>query len=134
MCMQRVLTTMVCAGALALALAACGGGDGGGSSDSGRADAQRAIVDAAAVGFVKVSADRKGRIMGATVVARGGGDLIVPFVLAKQHGLNLSAIANTIFPYPTMAEGVKRASAEFLRSRLDTPAGRTLKRVIQWLK
>ncbi len=97
-------------------------------------DLDRAIVDGTAVGFVKVSADRKGRILGATVVAHGGGELILPFVLAKQHGLTLSSIANTIFPYPTMAEGVKRASAEFLRSRLDTPAGRALKQVIQWLK
>ena len=97
-------------------------------------DLDRAIVDGTAIGFVKVSADRKGKIMGATVVAHGAGDLILPFVLAKQNGLTLSAIANTIFPYPTMAEGVKRASAEFLRSRLDTPAGRTLKKVIQWLK
>ena len=47
--MQRVLTAMVCAGALALGLAACGGGDGG-SSGAGRADAQRAIVDAAIEG------------------------------------------------------------------------------------
>ncbi len=97
-------------------------------------DLDRAIVDGTAVGFVKVSADGKGRILGATVVAHGGGELILPFVLAKQHGLTLSAIANTIFPYPTMMEGVKKASAEFLRSRLDTPAGRTLKRVIRWLK
>lgn len=97
-------------------------------------DLDRAIVDGAAVGFVKVAADRKGKIMGATIVAHGGGDLILPFVLAKQHGLSLSAVANTIFPYPTMVEGVKRASAEFLRSRLDTAAGRTLKKVIQWLK
>ena len=109
-------------------------GAGGTVYRYGLDDLDRAIVDAAAVGFVKVSADRKGRIMGATVVAHGGGDLILPFVLAKQHGLTLSAIANTIFPYPTMVEGVKRASAEFLRSRLDTPAGRTLKKVIQWLK
>lgn len=100
----------------------------------GMDDLDRAIVDGTAVGFVKVSADRKGKVMGATVVAHGAGDLILPFVLAKQNGLTLSAIANTIFPYPTMAEGVKRASAEFLRSRLDTPAGRTLKKVIQWLK
>ena len=97
-------------------------------------DLDRAIVDGTAVGFVKVSADRRGRIMGATIVGHGGGDLIVPFVLAKRHGLTLGAIANTVFPYPTMAEGVKRASAEFLRSRLDTRAGRTLKRVIRWLK
>ena len=97
-------------------------------------DLDRAIVDRAAVGFVKVTADRKGRIMGATIVAHGAGDLILPFVLAKEHGLGLGRIANTIFPYPTMVEGVKRASAEYLRSRLDTASGRTLKRVIQWLK
>ena len=76
----------------------------------------------------------RGRILGATIVARGAGELILPFVLARRHGLTLSSIANTVFPYPTMAEGVKRASAEFLRSRLDTTAGRTLKRVVQWLK
>ena len=108
--------------------------NGGTVYSYGLDDLDRAIVDGTAVGFVKVSADRKGKIMGATVVAHGGGDLILPLVLAKQHGLTLSAIANTIFPYPTMAEGVKRASAEFLRSRLDTAAGRTLKKVIQWLK
>ena len=97
-------------------------------------DLDRAIVDGAAIGFVKVTADTRGRIMGATIVAHGAGDLILPLVLAKQHGLGLGAVANTIFPYPTMVEGVKRASAEFLRSRLNTTAGRTLKKVIQWLK
>ncbi len=97
-------------------------------------DLDRAIVDGTAVGFVKVTADRKGKVMGATIVGHGAGDLIFPFVLARQHGLTLSKIANTIFPYPTMVEGVKRASGEFMRSRLDTAAGRTLKRVIRWLK
>ncbi len=97
-------------------------------------DLDRAIVDGTATGFVKVSADRKGKILGATIVAHGAGDLILPFVLAKAHGVTLSDVANTIFPYPTMVEGVKRASSEFLRSRLDTAAGRILKRVIRWLK
>lgn len=97
-------------------------------------DLDRAIVDGAAAGFVKVTADRKGKILGATIVGHRAGDLIFPFVLARQHGLTLGKIANTIFPYPTMVEGVKRASAAFMRTRLDTAAGRTLKRVIQWLK
>ena len=86
-------------------------------------DLDRAIVDGSAVGFVKVSADRKGKVIGATIVAHGAGDLIMPLVLAKQHGLSLSKVANTIFPYPTMVEGVKRASGEFMRSRLDTAGG-----------
>ncbi|MDE2806612.1 MAG: FAD-dependent oxidoreductase [Gemmatimonadota bacterium] len=97
-------------------------------------DLDRAIVDASAVGFVKVSADRRGRVLGATIVAHGGGELILPLVMARQHGLTLGRIANTIFPYPTMVEGVKRAAGEYMRSRLDTPSGRLLKRIIQWLK
>ena len=97
-------------------------------------DLDRAIVDGSAVGFVKISADRKGKVIGATIVAHGAGDLLMPLVLAKTHGLSLSQVANTIFPYPTMVEGVKRASGEYMRSRLDTASGRTLKRVIQWLK
>ena len=100
----------------------------------GMDDLDRAIVDGAAAGVVKVSADRRGRVLGATIVAHGAGELILPFVLARRHGLKLSGIANTIFPYPTMVEGVKRASAEYMRSRLDTVAGRALKRVVQWLK
>ncbi len=97
-------------------------------------DLDRAVVDGSAVGFVKISADRKGKVTGATIVARGAGDLIMPLVLAKTHGLSLSRIANTVFPYPTMVEGVKRASGEYMRSRLDTASGRALKRVIRWLK
>ena len=46
-------------------------------------DLDRAVVDGSAVGFVKISADRKGKVTGATIVARGAGDLIMPLVLAK---------------------------------------------------
>ena len=97
-------------------------------------DLDRAIVDGSAVGFVKISADRKGKVIGATIVAHGAGDLLMPLVLAKQHGLSLSKVNGTIYPYPTMVEGVKRASGEYMRSRLDTAGGRTLKRIIKWLK
>lgn len=97
-------------------------------------DLDRAIADGRTQGFVKISADRKGRILGATIVASGAGELLMPLVLAKQNGLTLSNIANTIFPYPTMVEGVKRSSNEFMRGRLDTPSGRLFKKVVGWLK
>ena len=97
-------------------------------------DLDRAIVDGSAVGFVKISADRKGKVIGATIVAHGAGDLLMPLVLAKQHGLSLSKVNGAIYPYPTMVEGVKRASGEYMRSRLDTAGGRTLKRIVKWLK
>lgn len=97
-------------------------------------DLDRAIVDGATAGFVKISADGKGRVLGATIVGAHAGELLMPLVLAKQHGLTLSDLANTVWPYPTMAEGVKRAANEYQRARLDGTGGRLLKKVISWLK
>lgn len=97
------------------------------------ADLDRAITDGQTTGFVKISADKKGRILGATVVAHGAGDLLQPIVLAMKHGLKLSDIANTIFPYPTMAEGVKRTADAFQRTRLEGTGGKILKKVVSWM-
>jgi pyruvate/2-oxoglutarate dehydrogenase complex dihydrolipoamide dehydrogenase (E3) component len=97
-------------------------------------DLDRAITDAHTQGFVKISADRKGRILGATILGHGAGDLLQPIVLAMTHGLSLPKIANTIFPYPTMVEGVKRTADAYQRTRLEGTAGRILKKVIAWLK
>lgn len=96
-------------------------------------DLDRAIVDASTEGFVRISADGRGRILGATILGRGAGDLLVPLLLARGRGIPLPAIANTIFPYPTMAEGVKRAADAFQRARLEGPAGRLLRGVVRWL-
>ena len=94
----------------------------------------RAVADGTAAGFTKISADRKGRILGATIVAKGAGELLAPILVARQNGISLSRVAQTVFPYPTMAESVKRASNEFMKGRLDRRSGRTLKRVVSWLK
>ena len=97
-------------------------------------DLDRAITDGTTTGFSKISADRKGRILGATVVGKGAGELIVPIVLARKHGLSLADISETIFPYPTMAEGVKRAADAYQRTRLEGAAGGILRKVVRWLK
>lgn len=97
-------------------------------------DLDRAIADEKTAGFVKISADRKGKILGATIVGHGAGELILPLVMALKHDIGLSQVAGTIFPYPTMAEGVKRTANEYMRGRLDTMGGRLLKKVIQWMK
>lgn len=97
-------------------------------------DLDRAIVDCEERGFVKISADAKGRILGATILGSHAGELLLPIVMAKQHGLTLSKVSDTIFPYPTLVEGVKRTADAYQRERLKGIGGRTLKRVISWLK
>jgi pyruvate/2-oxoglutarate dehydrogenase complex dihydrolipoamide dehydrogenase (E3) component len=96
-------------------------------------DLDRAIVDGSASGFVKISADRKGRILGSTILAHGAGELLMPVVLAMKHGLTLGDVANTIFPYPTMAEGVLRTAQAYRRAQLEGRGGRLLKKVVSWL-
>lgn len=97
-------------------------------------DLDRAIVDGEDRGVVKISADRRGRILGATILGSHAGELMMPLQLARTHGLKLSDVSNTIFPYPTMVEGVKRASDAFQRTRLEGMGGQVLKKAISWLK
>jgi pyruvate/2-oxoglutarate dehydrogenase complex dihydrolipoamide dehydrogenase (E3) component len=91
-------------------------------------------VDGETRGLVKITADKKGRVMAASILGSHAGDLLQPLVLAKRTGLTLNDIADTIFPYPTMAEGVLRAANAFRRTRLDSAGGRVLTKVISWLK
>ncbi|MBW3535963.1 MAG: FAD-dependent oxidoreductase [Gemmatimonadetes bacterium] len=108
--------------------------DGGASTHRyAFADLDRAIVEGDARGFVKIHADRKGRVMGATVLGAGAGELIVPLVMAMKHGLSLGQISDTIFPYPTRMEGVKRAADAFRRTRIESLGGKALRKVVSWL-
>lgn len=107
---------------------------GGTTYSYGFDDLDRAIVDGVARGVVKISADRRGRILGATILGTHAGELILPIVMARRSGLDLADVADTIFPYPTMVEGVKRAASEYQRQRLDGLGGTLLKKVVSWLK
>ena len=99
------------------------------------ADLDRAIVDGATAGFAKVVTRRDGRILGATIVGRGAGELIMEIVLAMRFGVPLQKLDGVIHPYPTMSEIVKRAAGNWYRQRYgDTLRGRLLRRVIRlWL-
>ena len=69
-------------------------------------------------GFVKVIADRKGRIHGVCVVGPHAGELILPWVLALENGLKVGAMASVVAPYPTLSEVSKRASGSYFTASL----------------
>ena len=93
------------------------------------AEVDRAILDGETDGFARVHADRKGRILGATLVSRHAGEAIGELALAMTHGLRLGALASTIQPYPTQAEAVRKLGDAYQRTRL-TPR---VRRVFGWL-
>ncbi len=96
------------------------------------ADLDRAIADRRREGFVKLVATPRGRLLGATIVGAGAGDLIAPVTLAMQRRMPLSALRSFVYPYPTMSEGVLRAANLPLREQLDSLSGRLLKRLVRW--
>ena len=76
----------------------------------------RALVNRDTRGFVKIVAERStGRIVGATVVADGAGDVIQAAIYAVRFGLTTEQVAGTWAPYLTFAEGFKLAAQTFTR-------------------
>lgn len=97
------------------------------------ADLDRAIVDGHDAGFIKVVTRGNGKILGATIVASGAGDLLMPLVLAIKRKLPLPKLSQVVYPYPTMVESVKRTADNYYRAKLAGWPGRALRRVVRWL-
>jgi len=89
----------------------------------------RAVLDGETDGFGRVHVDRKGRLLGATLVARHAGESIGEAALAMTTKQKLGALATTIHPYPTQAEVWKRLGDAYNARRL-TPRARS---VLGWL-
>jgi len=76
----------------------------------------RALVNRDTRGFVKIVAEAAtGRIVGASTVADGAGDVIQAAIYAIQFGLTTEQVANTWAPYLTFAEAFKLAAQTFTR-------------------
>ena len=90
----------------------------------------RAQTERETEGFVKIVVRRNGRILGASILGAGAGDLILPWALAISQKLKIGALANLVVPYPTRGEAGKRAAGSFY-----TPAlfSRRTRRLVRFL-
>ncbi len=96
-------------------------------------DLDRAIVDGAARGFVKVlTVPGKDRILGVTITGNHAADLIAEFVLAMKHGLGLNKILGTVHIYPTLAEANKYAAGEWRRAHVNPRLLSLIERYHRW--
>ncbi|MEQ8466734.1 mercuric reductase [Coleofasciculus sp. E1-EBD-02] len=86
----------------------------------------RAIADGEEDGFVKIY-HQKGSdtILGATIVARHAGEMISEVTTAIVNKVGLSGLSGVIHPYPTQAEGIKKAADAYRRTLL-TPTSKKI--------
>ena len=96
------------------------------------AEVDRAVLDGETDGLVTIHADRKGRILGATIVAAHAGDLIGEVSLAMTNGLRLGDVARTIHPYPTQSEAIRKVGDLYNRSRVTPLVHGILDRLLRW--
>ena len=85
----------------------------------------RARLDGDEEGFLRVHHEKNGdRIVAATIVGVGAGELISQLTQAITAGVGLGKLADTIFPYPTRAEIIRKAGDAWRRRRLTPRAER----------
>ncbi len=88
----------------------------------------RAITDGETEGFVKILHKRgSDTILGATIVSRHAGESISEVTTAIVNNVGLKELANVIHPYPTQAEGIKKAADAYRRTLLTPKAKAFLK-------
>ncbi len=66
-------------------------------------------------GLKLVAEAESGRLVGASILADGAGDVILSAVLAIDRRMSVEELAATWAPYLTMAEGLKLAAQSFGR-------------------
>lgn len=76
----------------------------------------RALANFDTRGFVKLVAETgSGRLLGAQVLADGAGEVIQAAALALRAGMTVRDLADQLFPYLTMVEGLKLAAQTFTK-------------------
>lgn len=79
----------------------------------------RALTDGEEEGFIKIYYQPGSeQILGATIVARHGGDIISEITTAMVGKIGLNTLSRVIHPYPTQAEGIKKAAESYRRTLL----------------
>ena len=99
---------------------------------AGMEEVDRAVVDRATTGFVKIVADRKGKILGAHVVGSNASTLIAQFVLARAHGVKVGDLARLVSPYPSLADAVGKAASGYWQNAASGWLGRAANKLAAW--
>jgi pyruvate/2-oxoglutarate dehydrogenase complex dihydrolipoamide dehydrogenase (E3) component len=95
-------------------------------SENDRASAERKTE-----GLIKIVTDKKGRILGTSIVGAGAGEMISIYALAISKKMKASDLASFVAPYPTMSEIGKRAATSYYAPLARKPL---IRRVISFLR
>jgi pyruvate/2-oxoglutarate dehydrogenase complex dihydrolipoamide dehydrogenase (E3) component len=96
-------------------------------------DNDRAQCERDTRGHIKILTDRRGGLLGVTIVGENAGEIITTWTLAITNGLNIRSMAEIVVPYPTIAEIGKRAAMTYFTPSLTRPLLRRIIGLSRWL-
>ena len=74
----------------------------------------RALANFETHGFIKLVAESgSGRLIGAQILSAEAGEMIQTAAMAIRNNMTIDDIANMLFPYLTMVEGLKLTAQTF---------------------
>jgi len=95
-------------------------------------EVDRAVVDRATAGFLKIVATDKGVIVGAHAACSHASTMIEELVLAKKKGVKVGELAQLVSPYPSFPDAVQKAAAGYYQNLGTSWMGTLAKRVAAW--
>lgn len=93
-------------------------------------DNDRAIAESRTEGMVKIITHKKGRILGASILAPAAGEMILAWAVAITARQKISTMASVIAPYPTYGDASKRVAGSFYSDKLFSPR---IRKIVQFL-
>lgn len=91
----------------------------------------RALAERKTTGMIKLVANKKGKILGASIAGHNAGEMINIWALALSKKMSLRDVTAYIPPYPTMSEIGKRAAVTYYAPLTRKPFVRSLIRFLQ---
>jgi pyruvate/2-oxoglutarate dehydrogenase complex dihydrolipoamide dehydrogenase (E3) component len=92
------------------------------------AESDRALTEGRARGFAKLVTGRRGRLLGATLVAPAAGESIAELAALVRRGGTAADLSQAIHAYPTYTEGPARAAEQWWTERYLNARGRRVLR------
>ncbi len=89
----------------------------------------RAVTEGEAQGMIKVFANRRGKIYGASILGVHAGEMAGEYALAIRNGISMKAISATMHAYPTLALGNRAAADQWIMGKRTPARVRWIKRI-----
>lgn len=92
----------------------------------------RAHAERSTLGQINVLTNKRGKILGASILGPQAGELITAWTQAINHGKSMSWMTESIVPYPTFSELNKRVAGEYYTPLLFSWRTKCLVKLLKW--